>query len=387
GTLSATTANTNSAGYATVDSTVSRQPGDNFRVAATVNQADLAALTTNFVAGDTNDNYVPAGNDQVESFRGKLTEMLTVWRRLHVEVDTMGPVTGNTFTTAVGTTGITRTEVQAGGNILCRTDQALNDASVQPGRFEEGILTDSNGDLFNVVSNGNGPNFQVIVSPGEGEGGIPALGAFTMVDDDPSHGGDDGQPVPPPNTSLMAEKFEPAYVEVRLDGANFGWDQTNAPFHLNFQSIQVPYLNTIGTESRQSNSQPFFWTTHCVGAFQPATDPATGGTYGGDADPNPRFAANGQMIGGEATISGVSSYRSAFVFSEANQEYNQVSSVRAHTLVHEVGHSFGMQDEYTWTPPPYPADPNYNGIMYWVWQGVFAPRNLATIRGIDYPSH
>lgn len=64
------------------------QPGDNFRVAATCDPGLLATLN--------NDN-VPANNQQVPSFNGKITDVLTVWRRLHVEVDSMGAPPGNEF--------------------------------------------------------------------------------------------------------------------------------------------------------------------------------------------------------------------------------------------------------------------------------------------------
>jgi hypothetical protein len=59
---------------------VSRRPGDNFRIAATLDRRHFARLT--------NDN-VPACDDQVNEFQGSLSPMLTIWRQLHYEFDIM----------------------------------------------------------------------------------------------------------------------------------------------------------------------------------------------------------------------------------------------------------------------------------------------------------
>ena len=256
---------TNEQGIAVVEYSIGFQPGDNYRVAAHTQREKLTALTVAWNSGGSNDLFVSGSDAQLENFTGKLTEMLTVWRRLHVEVDSMGPVTGNTIA------GQMTVRDNLNGTSTCTTNQTLNDASVQPGRFENGVLKDSAGQGFAVVSNTNGANFQVVVTNvANGAAQVsPAVGSFELVDDDPSHGGGNGDAVPLPNTSRLVELFKPAYIEVLFDGASFGWNQTNAPFHLNFPSISVSDVETIGKESRQSVSRPDFWATHCVGAFQP----------------------------------------------------------------------------------------------------------------------
>lgn len=84
------TATTDQNGEARVTITVSMQAGNNYRAAAScledvfdaadpqVGQADADALSTN---GDYARYRVPA----------VWSPMLTVWRKLHVEVDSMGP--------------------------------------------------------------------------------------------------------------------------------------------------------------------------------------------------------------------------------------------------------------------------------------------------------
>src|SRR6185369_6291063 len=89
GTLSAASAQTDANGVAQVELTVTAQPGDNFKVAAGCN--------TNYLNG-----VVVAGTDlrdgsgsTLPTDRAKPTDMVTVWRKVHVEVDSMGLVTGN----------------------------------------------------------------------------------------------------------------------------------------------------------------------------------------------------------------------------------------------------------------------------------------------------
>ncbi len=90
GALSAPSAQTDTTGVAIADFTVTKQPGDNFKVVATGNGGDfLDSLTVDGVdIKDAEGNTLPTP-------QAKVTEMLTVWRRVHIEVDSMGTVTGN----------------------------------------------------------------------------------------------------------------------------------------------------------------------------------------------------------------------------------------------------------------------------------------------------
>jgi hypothetical protein len=88
-------AQTGATGEAVLDLIVTMQPGDNFRVAAALEADMLDDLTVNPLDLQTDPEllYVPAGNDAgLDGFDGKLTQMLTVWRTLHVELDSMEPV-------------------------------------------------------------------------------------------------------------------------------------------------------------------------------------------------------------------------------------------------------------------------------------------------------
>ena len=70
---------------------VSRQPGNNFKVTATSEKSYSDALQIN--ASGT--GIVDAQGRTLPTAIGKRTDMLTVWRTLHVELDSMGLVAGN----------------------------------------------------------------------------------------------------------------------------------------------------------------------------------------------------------------------------------------------------------------------------------------------------
>ncbi len=99
-TLAATqTVTTDANGVAVASFRVTMQPGNNFRVVASLDQAPLngvkAIQNDGVDAGlkDAQNNRVPTR--QASNLRMLATPLLTVWRRLWVEVDDMAPVAGN----------------------------------------------------------------------------------------------------------------------------------------------------------------------------------------------------------------------------------------------------------------------------------------------------
>ncbi|MDW8030166.1 MAG: hypothetical protein RMK94_17445, partial [Armatimonadota bacterium] len=81
---------------------LSCQPGNNFKVAGAFDEGVRNGLHIKEGTQEqalrvwTHDNKkVPEGNEPDIQPVVRATELLTVWRRLHVEVDSMGAVTGN----------------------------------------------------------------------------------------------------------------------------------------------------------------------------------------------------------------------------------------------------------------------------------------------------
>jgi len=224
---------------------LSRQPGNNFKVAGAFDKGIRDGLHIKEGTQEealrvwtADGKKVPEGNEPDIEPVARATELLTVWRRLHVEVDSMGAVTGNIVR---GT--IVEVEYDPSKDAyIITTDQNLDDSV---NRFENGVF-DTGGMHYKVIGNTNGPNFKIIIQATEV---FPMPGSgFSLVDDDRLT---DGQDVPEPKTDLLQDKFLPAYIEVLLDGGgNLTFNQTDAPFVLNFPSGLIPDLEAIAKQSR-----------------------------------------------------------------------------------------------------------------------------------------
>ena len=69
---------------------VGMQPGFNYRVAAAFEEEGFNGVSS----GDKSaSGYIPANSQQVAGFKGAISPMLTVWRRLNLEIDSMDKVT------------------------------------------------------------------------------------------------------------------------------------------------------------------------------------------------------------------------------------------------------------------------------------------------------
>jgi hypothetical protein len=82
---------------------VTMQPGDNFAIAASVDDAYRNLLNVNSANGaqviNAANQVIPiSGAGNPNNVAGIRTEMLTVWRKLHIEMDSMSAVTGNAYT-------------------------------------------------------------------------------------------------------------------------------------------------------------------------------------------------------------------------------------------------------------------------------------------------
>jgi len=168
--------------------TVSMQPGNNYRAAASVIRE---AVQTQIDQADADDLSVYAGDDGKVYRNGDFagyqvpvvwSQMLTVWRRLHVELDSMGPVTDNKidspFTGIVGT-GTALTEING---LYSLDDVSANLDKTPPGngRFENGTLVVGDVQFTTAIGpiTANGSNR--VVFPPASIAGLP----FSAVDND-----------------------------------------------------------------------------------------------------------------------------------------------------------------------------------------------------------
>src|SRR6266849_8272232 len=189
-------------------------------------------------------NLRDSNNVQLPTSKARGTQMLTVWRRVHIEVDSMGLVTGNNVTgrtsTVTPNVGTNTTVVAAGST-----------ANLELNRFQNGRIVLTNVGSYSVVSNSaNSVTVQGIINS------IPHNTNYTLYDDDDFNGnngttliGDNGENVTAPDISLIQNSdnptlnvFAPAYVRPIYD---IGDNNDFVTFRLNTNTTSA--TNIIGT--------------------------------------------------------------------------------------------------------------------------------------------
>jgi hypothetical protein len=341
GTLTPLQAITNAAGIATVKFATTIQPGDNFKVAASCNKPYLESTRLNDPNGS---QIIDAERKVLPTPVAKLTDMLTVWRRVHVEPDFMQAVTGNFY----------RGTVTAAATVpwFNMSFVSTNLAAMEAGRLEHGRIVITGDGAYPITANtGN-----MIISSG-----VPATAvgkAFTAYDDDDYNGsdgankhGDDDEALVAPDRSLVQDSdtpannvFAPGYVRPTYDLPN----PTHPAFVLN--QIGDAGADVVrlygGAFDNQAKNQNEYWVVYMLGAYQPITaedqDPDTEGITTGRVD-----ALRG--LGGVTYLECVSAHELA-----ANDKKIDASNAgspnigawkqsfrNAETTAHEMGHLFG----------------------------------------------
>jgi len=302
----------------------SLQPGNNFRVAAAGHSEHLSLVkplapsdeARLFFDKNDNDRFEPAAGDvameastQYKSIR--VTPRLIVWRKLHVEVDSMGAVAGNTIHDTSGT-------------VTLNSDGTYNVPLLTGGldvnRFENGRLQDYQGYIYEIVNNGVA-NLTVRLS---GNPMPPMSDADVWFwDDDYLR---DGQDVPMPDTSQLGDAMTEAYVRVLFDvGDNNG----DVAFKLNVENA-AERRAARDWDSAPQNSAPF-WVAYVLGAFQ--------GESGTDNDPD----AEDPAITGRTCNPDGGSLIYLEVIKDCSREPPpfDATAKEQDTVVHEVGHAVG----------------------------------------------
>lgn len=331
---------TDSTGVASDEFRVTMSPGDNFRVAAACSRAYMDGVTVDGTRlKDTSGRLLPTAIADV-------TDMLTVWRRLHIELDSMGTVTQN------------RVEglVTGAGETSLHTDQTL-----EANRFENGrirvLLQDAGGPLelgsFAVAGNDRSKvdltaqvpaTIRSLCTRSRGKGSCPGL-SFLLFDDDDLYNddasqlhGDEGEDVASPEIARTLEAsddpslnvFAPAYV---LPTYDLTGTSESVPFRLNSPTDDPPSLvSTYEFDNAAYEADPAFWTVYLLGAYQPSRredkDPAKERAVVGHVD-----ALNGQGA-------------SVFMETSRVEEVGSGGDVfegRSNTALfaaHEIGHLF-----------------------------------------------
>ena len=309
-------ADTNASGEAMIIFTVSLRPGDNYKATAATSLTRLNEMTA--IKAEQSDAYLP---DTV-----KRSGMLTVWRKVYIELDSMqaGTLADNLQSGTVaealydGPSNTTSIEIEDVVSDFEKDDQ-----------FNGGYITIAVIGTLSVVDfEANTGNENVFVSGNQ----VAAYDkVYSVYDDDMDYVGgsivykfslpDD------PDTSTVAAKLQPAYVTPVVDATT----DSIISFDRNINSTSE--FTAVTDSDRQyllSKVCDSFISVHLVGAFQP----------GADVDNDPSISGNDESeVYGEALESnmGILIYfetlRDALAAGAGAEELV--------TVVHELGHCLG----------------------------------------------
>lgn len=382
GTLSSTFANTVN-GVATVEFEANMNPGDNFVIAASTDIIYLNGISEDGLnLRDTSGNILP-------TTKAKRTEMLTVWREVHVEVDSMGTVTDNYLSGVV--TGTSKSVFgRAGTNVYVAP-------SLEFGRFNSGRMLIGSGFDLRVSSN---TNYSVFFTGRMFVNSIN-LESFTLYDDDDYNGsdgtaldGDVGEDVNElsETLSLMQDSDDPdqnifavAYIRPEYDWAIFqNYNTNNIPFNLNVanNSTAISTQLSLGQNSLDDESSDF-WIVYIQLGYQ--------GDVNIDSDPNSENGIAGTGLGTSldliSSCSGVpKGGNGSLVYLEAARDVEENTRTpqgnitlpfKKKTAPHEVGHQFGLRGDNV---PGSGSDPTDYGIMSYSAGLFLAPQHINILR-------
>jgi len=315
-------------GIAEFEFNVGMQPGNNYRVVASVFNEDVYADVQ--VADPTASGYLGPDEDDTPS---PASPLLTVWRKLHVEQDTMQqvPVTGSEKNFETGK--IDSITSLGSGQFELNLDVSLSGGN---NRYENGYIF-IDGWRYDVVSNDNntfGGDDVIIEDDSSGHmADLHASGvtgqAFQIFDDDDQNIPSDYE-LPLPSsvdliTDVVREKYRPAFIELDTTMPNA---TSLIPFILNKQ----PPHGT-GRDIPDSND---FWACRVVAAYQPPT--------GDDNDPDDEDPTDGWYNNGDAFVYMEMIREDQKYLLESSNPVSQQAALdlmlefRNALVAHEVGH-------------------------------------------------
>ncbi len=321
---------------------VSKQPGDNFRIAAACDRDFLKQLRNQ--DDEDQEKVVDASNKrEIADADKQVSPVLTVWRRLHVERDSMHAFRAlnwwaapneNTITGQV--TAVQRTGVQCAPGLRLTTltiDQRLGQAN----QFSNGsiFVEVPAGFLRLDVSNntqGAPPNFLNVC--GTPAGDLPAR--FRLHDDD-----DDSILPQVPDTGWMQDAddamsnlFAAAYIRPIYDGGGTrANDENNIALDVNTEDAEAPAQVAAGKDVTGTVD---FWVSYLQSVFQ--------GGIAADWDPglpdrfkDPSWELGYTPVGDgsilyQENITDVARHPQAVANAASRQDIERA------TAVHEVGH-------------------------------------------------
>jgi hypothetical protein len=310
-------------GQVQVEVTVGMQPGDNYRLASAFNQSKVNGLT---VIDPNSNGYVTADDDSLAGFNGSLSPMLTVWRKLWIEYDSMtgslptGPYEQSNIDSA---TIAAITHVSAGGQIFSELTPA-SELRGDDDQFQGGYVNFADGTTFEILSNTSNKITVRAQVPMNKVGDVCKL-----HDDDWLTLVDLKRPLPYSLSggSVLTAAYKDMFIEPETVSPSY--TQLNIPFdpHVGEGEIFDDYQDLS-----QSND---FWYANMVAAWQAEED-------GADADPDSAGDTYGLTDFGQFTFSPPGVF--GFIYVETIREHEN-GDLEQRTIAHEIGHTRGLKHD------------------------------------------
>lgn len=357
-TYSATDVTLDASGEAEIDFQVGMQPGNNYRVVASLwdHQGNFDQLQVSDASADT---FVTADDEQLSGFTGAgvASPMLTVWRKIHIEQDSMEavPTTGSEKNFEEGTiTGATIVEIFPGvfGATLELSGSfgSYVDDEFVKGRVEidgQSIYA-SGGDAYGI------PYFEITNFDNDGiitvrpDPGASVIGkSFKLYDDDERGLPTSHQPLLSRFdlvTDAVSDKYAPAYITV-IDADSLGLNPNKTVAFEKNTGLNnlLPNIANNAEDLAAHADDEAFWSLLVTAIYQGTDDhdpdsesPATEGALLKNLlGISPSFSVIFMEAIREDAWSALNSRNSSSVQTGQQSFINRIADV----VAHEIGHS------------------------------------------------
>jgi hypothetical protein len=337
------------------------QSGDNFIIAASTDSTYLGGVSVSGTGlQDSEGNQL-----STSSGRARRTALLTVWRKVHLEVDSMGPVGNNLASGRI-------TSKATVGSTAMWLDVYPSTGDLEVGRFQGGRMTIGQYNL-EVLDN---TETAVQVRSNNGSVTVFYNSIFQLFDDDDfndSDGtfkdGDDGEDVTfrgatkftetfsrlQPSTDINQNPFAAAYIEPDYTWAEgqTGMNDENVQFELNVPLSPPLFNSERATTNRERDSSGMerddFWIGYILIAYQWGTtldiDPPVGLFGAGFSVADSNIVQNDAFTNSASSFSDVPPGAiGSLLFIETMRDsfVTLGTDYLIRTAPHELGHQFGL---------------------------------------------